>query len=368
MKEQLFSPTAPEISDGSPLYPGETTFNFFQRQSLAKFVSYREWIEELFQDHPIKHRNQFCRRLRDKNSSQFQSSLFEMQLYRMLNRLGLTVEIEPELPGTEQKIDFRVAKDRQSCFIEATVCGFGRGIFSDTDQEYDAILKLKKELPNPHLDIWLEAEGHLKRTLRKSEIEEIIRRIQRHLEFFSKEWFTQRGKRSQKINYWTVSTEGFQVTPDECKAEFKDNGNWTLRWTLALPPQGRAGQICLPGRSGSPDPIGPLQASLEKKAKHWSGMDLGQSLIVAVNNCHSEFEWDPDVTKCALGKEIGSTSRGSFYPELHRLSGVLLVGNACMGAERGAPIQLFRNGEKKIPDFLHFLEQEQNFGHLLGVS
>ncbi len=366
MTKPLFSPLAPDELEVSPRRRGERTFQFFQRQRRPRMVEYRDWIEELFQELPSEHRNAFCGRLRDKDSGQFQSALFEMQLYRMLKRLGLDVEIEGELPGTEQRVDFRVGSDRQSCLMEATVCGFGQGIFSDTDQENDAIGRLQRALPDPNLDIWLEAEGHLKRTLKKSEITGIVSRIKRHLEFFPREWFTQGGIRFQKVNRRTVRTAGFLATEEECKAEFRDTDNWTLKWTLALPPQGRGGQIRLPSRSGAPDSIGPLLKSLEAKARHWSGIDLGHPFIVAVNDCHSEFEWDPHGIQCALANDVGAIHDSSFQPKFHRISGVIVLGNACLGAEREAAVKLFRNGHEEIPGFLHFLEEERTFGDLLG--
>ena len=50
--------------------------------------------------------------------------------------------------------------------------------------------------------------------------------------------------------------------------------------------------------------------------------------------------------------------------DLERISGVIVV-NAYIGAEKGARIKLFRNGNKETPDFLHFLEEKQTFGNLL---
>lgn len=124
MKKPLFTVKTDALNADS-VRTGETTFEFFQRQRKPEFVEYREWIEELFQDLPIEHCETFRGRLRSKDSAEFQAATFEMQLYRMLIRLGLDVEIGGDLPRTKKKIDFRVQNDRQSCFIEATVCGFG---------------------------------------------------------------------------------------------------------------------------------------------------------------------------------------------------------------------------------------------------
>ena len=368
MVKPLFSPLAPDELGDDSIRPGERSLHFFRRQSLPEFVEYREWIEELFQGLPGGQHEKFRPRLRNKRFLQFQSALFEMQLYRMLKRLGLAVEIEGELPGTGKKVDFGVQDGDQSCFLEATVCGVGQGIFSDTDQEYDVIRKLQQRLPDPHLDIRLEAEGHLQRTLRKAEIAEIAGRIKKHLEFFPREWFAQRGIRVQKVNRWTVRTAGIRATEEECIAEYRDSDNWTLKWTLALPLPGRRGHVRLPSRSGAPDRFGPLLEAIKEKARDWRGIDLGHPLVLAVNNCHSEFKWDPYGIRCALANDDDATHHASFPHAFHRISGVVVVGNACMGAELGARVKLFRNGNKEIPRFLHSLEEERAFGELLGLS
>ena len=355
MKKPLFT-VKTDALDADLVRTGETTFEFFQRQCEPGFVEYREWIEELFQDLPIEHCETFRGRLRSKDSAEFQAAAFEMQLYRMLIRLGLDVEIEGDLPRTKKKIDFRVQNDLQSCFIEATVCGFGQGEFSDTDQEYDAITKLRKGLPNPHLDIWLKAEGQLKKYLRKSEI---ISPFEELLARFTREEF----EKNSKLPWFYP---GYILFEEKCETEIKV-GDWTLKGTLKLPFPQCEGHIHGPWRSGGMDGYGPLLKSVKAKAKHWSGIDLGHPFIVAVNNCHSEFHWDSDDAsiKRALTGDSDAADRASFKPDLHRISGVIVVGNACIGAERMAPVKLFRNGNKEIPDFLHFLEEKQIFGNLL---
>ena len=358
MKKPLFT-VKTDALDADLVRTGETTFEFFQRQCEPEFVEYREWIEELFQDLPIEHCETFRGRLRSKDKAEFQAAAFEMQLYRMLIRLGLDVEIEGDLPRTKKKIDFRVQNDRQSCFIEATVCGFGQGEFSDTDQEYDAITKLKKGLPNPHLDIWLKAEGHLKKHLSKSEI---ISPFKELLDRFTREEFEE----NSKLPWFYPEYILFE---EKCKTEIRVGG-WTLKGSLALPCSESGGQIHLPSRGGPTDSSGPLLRSVQAKARHWSGTDLGQPFIVAINNCHSEFHWDSDDAsiKRALMGDPDAADHAIFQSGLHRISGVIVVGNACMGAEKMAPVKLFRNGNKEIPDFLHFLEEKQTFGDLLGLS
>ena len=354
MKKPLFS-VKTDALDADPVRTGETTFEFLQRQCEPRFVEYRKLIESLFQDLPIKHCETFRGRLRSKDSAEFQAATFEMQLYRMLIRLGLEIEIEGKLP-----IDFFVRIEHQSCFIEATVCGFGEGAFSSTENEYDAIVKLRQGLPNPHLNIRLEAEGRLKKTLAKNKI---IRPFKELLDRFTREEF------EEMLRNYAWYDPRYTLFEEKCETKIKV-GDWTLKGTIELPFPQYEGQIYGPWRSGAMDTSGPLLRSVQAKAKRWSGIDLGHPFIVAVNNCHSEFTWEDDYSdiKRALTGDPNAADRASFRLDLHRISGVIVVGNACMGAERMAPVKLFRNGDKEIPDFLHFLEEKQTFGDLLGLS
>ena len=356
MKKPLFT-VKTDALDAAPVRTGETTFEFFQRQCKPKLVEYREWIEGLFQDLPIEHCETFRGRLRSRDSAEFQAAAFEMQLYRMLIRLGLEIEIEDELPETKKKIDFFVQTKHQSCFIEATVCGFGEGAFSRTENEYDAITKLRQGLPNPHLNIWLEAEGNLEKTLSKNEI---VKPFKELLERFTREEF------EETLHNYVWYDPRYILFKKNCETEITV-GDWTLKGTLDLPSPQCEGQIYGSCRSGVTDGYGPILKSVKAKARHWRRIDLGHPFIVAVNNCRPELTWEDDYSdiKHALTGNPDAADRASFRPDLHRISGVIMVGNACMGAERMAPIKLFRNGNKEIPDFLHFLEKEQTFGNLL---
>lgn len=322
-----------------------------------EFVEYRQWIEELFQELPSEYHKTFCGRLRSKKSDEFQSALFEMQLYRMLKRLDLEVEIEVALPNTAKRIDFFVHTEHQSCFIEATVCGFGEGAFSSTENEYDVIAKLRRGLPKPHLNIRLEAGGRLTKTLAKNEI---IKPFKELLDRFTREEF------EETLHNYVWYDPRYILFEEKCETEIKV-GDWTLKGTLELPFPQCEGQIYGPWRGGGMDTSGPLLRSVQAKAKHWGGIDLGHPFIVAVNNCHSEFTWEDDCSdiKRALTGDPDAADRASFRPDLHRISGVIVVGNACMGAERMARVKLFRNGSKEIPGFLHFLKEKQIFGNLL---
>ena len=359
MKKPLFTVKTDALNADS-VRTGETTFEFFQRQCEPRFVEYREWIEELFQDLPIGHCETFRGRLRSRDSAEFQAAAFEMQLYRMLNRLGLEIEIEGKLPKTKKKIDFFVQTEHQSCFIEATVCGFGEGTFSSTENEHDAIAKLRQGFPNPHLNIRLAAEGRLTKTLAKNEI---IKPFKELLDRFTWEEF------EETLHNYVRYDPRYILFEEDCETEITV-GDWTLKGTLELPFPQCEGHIYGPCRNSAMDGSGPLLRSVQAKAKHWGGTDLGQPFVVAVNNCHSEFTWEDDCSdiKRALTGDPDAADHASFRPDLHRISGVIVVGNACMGAEKMAPVKLFRNGNKEIPDFLYFLEEKQTFGDLLGLS
>ena len=210
------------------------------------------------------------------------------------------------------------------------------------------------------MNIRLEASGSLEKTLSKNEI---VKPFKELLERFTRE------EVEETLRNYVWYDPRYIFFEERCETEITV-GDWTLKGTLELPFPQCEGHIYGPYRNSAMDGSGPLLRSVQAKAKHWGGIDLGHPFIVAVNNCHSEFTWEDDYIdiKCALTGNPDAADSASFRPDLHRISGVIVVGNACMGAERMAPIKLFRNGNKEIPDFLHFLEEEQIFGDLLGLS
>ena len=83
-----------------------------------------------------------------------------------------------------------------------------------------------------------------------------------------------------------------------------------------------------------------------------------ETLLIAVNICHSEYFW---------GDEEGII-HNAFSKSLSRVSGVIVFGNATLGNEHSAPVKLYKNPNRHIPGFLQFLERETSSRELLFLQ
>ena len=84
--------------------------------------------------------------------------------------------------------------------------------------------------------------------------------------------------------------------------------------------------------------------------------------------CNANFSSD-DHDLQVVDTPIPMTIYGSFlyFPE-QVAGGVIVFYMATLGNERSAPVRLYKNGKKNIPECLRFLLEEQRLGDLLGIG
>ena len=267
-----------ERNEGSALAQ-ESNYEYLRRSNRPEAIEMCHWMNEWFRELPPDALPQMIPRLRARNGDTFNGARFELLVHRILKRLGLIVEIERELSTTDKRVDFFVRspsdQNGSAVYIEATVSGFGQGQLSSNRNEYDAVEKIRRNISGPHSDIWLEAEGTLRRTLRKNMV---VRPFQELLERFC------------PIGVQQLYTTGQRWKLPHCKIT---DGGWTLTGYLHPPRlSSGVGQVLGPARSGMCDGSKVIRDSVFKKAIEWKNLNLeGIPLIVAVNGCHSEFFW-----------------------------------------------------------------------------
>lgn len=338
---------------GGKIKPRETTFDWLQRCNRQDVLTRRQWIEGWFGELPCSKQDGIKSRLK-KDFNQFQEALFEMQVHSILRRMGYSVEIEPDFPGTNNKIDF-LAKDVRTdepFYIEATVSGLGKSYLDESPNEHDVVEKVRQAFPAPPVNIHLvRKKGTLRKTLGANQVVQPIRELLKahavadiekayHLYGFA-------GCPSTKIN----------------------EGDWRLEVQLT-PLVSSKGYVLGLERSGGMDGKQHLADSLYRKAKHWKDADFrGMPFLVAVNTASSEFSWN-DIPQTLFdidpAKDIKST--GTFRESLTCFNGVIVFDKAVLGNEIGVRVQLFRNGDAPIPACLQFLLDEQKMGDLLGIG
>ncbi|MDE0250346.1 MAG: hypothetical protein OXK72_04990 [Gammaproteobacteria bacterium] len=329
---------------------GETVFEFLQRGGRAEAIEIRQWLENWFREYPEDHGDELSKRLQSKNCAEFMGAYFELQVFSVLHRLGCDVEIHPYFEGTHGKVDFGVTYAENSFYLEATVCGIEQGILRSNANEEDAIQKIKDAIPCPHSDVWLDAEGELLKTLGSHRL---VGPVQDLLDSYSPN-----------------AVPGlYEVHPFHRPRTMIQEGNWKLEMSLVRPiaSDGR-GQIRGPGRGGPVDGASPIARALRKKAEDWTGKRRDDAIfIIAVNVCHSEYSSGDELT-AIYGSLDPVVGQNRFSRPLSRIAGVIVIGNAILGQERGAPVRLYENPDRGIPECLQFLQKETSFGELIGLA
>ena len=332
------------------LRSGATPFEILERSNRPHIIQRRNWIEEWFSELPREKQHNFESRLRANREENFRSALFEMQVYNMLRRLNCRVDIEPTIRGTRNRLDFHAIENRDEFYIEATICGLGQGAFATNPNEEDVVEKLKRLFESAHSDVSIFSRGTLRRTLSTSRV---VRPFEQLLD-----------QNTEARVSELYAAGGISRTPSTSISE----GDWSLEGRLrphVAPHLG--GHIIGPSRAGPADGWTYISGALYKKARKWRQIDLGDlPLIIAVNVCHSEFDWfEPDI-RSALFSDPESAQ--SFHGRLSGLSGALLFEGVGVGNEIGARVKLYANGESYIPECLHFLLDVQRLEELLGLE
>ena len=336
----------------------ESAFEFLERGGRPEVVEIRRWMERGFRAFPIDHRKQLKRRLQLKDFGEFMGAYFELQIFAMLRYLNCHVDVHPFFSETDGTVDFGVSDGLDRFYLEATVCGINQGILRSNANEEDAVRKIREALSGSHSDLWLSATGDLCTTLGRKRVIEPFRVLLKK--------YTSDDVRSLYLE--EGPTWGRAIAHDRLSTEIKE-GDWVLHGYLAPPiaSDGRS-QVHGPSRGGGVNGSTPLADALRRKAEDWRKKKLEQEVfLIAVNVCHSEYSWGDE--KVALFECPDSISElEALSASLSQVSGIIVFDNAVLGAERGARVKLYPNGDKRIPDRLQFLRQETSLDKLLGVD
>ena len=323
-------------------------FEFLERGACPEAVAIRRWMDAWFRKFPAEHREPLKRRLVLKAPGEFMSAYFELQVFAMLRRLDCDVVVHPCLPGTAASVDFGATMDRDEFYVEATVCGSGRGTLMSNANEEDAVGKIKDAFPQLHSDIRLSAKGELRRTLGTRRLVEPIRKL---LDSHAPEEVTRTGP------LWE---------PAETLVE---EGGWVLRAELR-PPRRRNGRGVIRGpvRSAEVHGAAPLAKALAKKAHDWRSRGLSEgTFLIAVNVCHGDV-FLSDREEAIYRHTDSGWDLNAFSDVLSCVAGVIVFHKATIGREWGAPVQMYANPGRHVPECLGFLRQDRSLAGLIGME
>lgn len=338
---------------GGKIKGRETTFDWLQRCNRQDVLTRRQWIEGWFGELPCSKQDGIRSRLK-KDLNKFQEALFEMQVHSILRRMRCSVAIEPDFPGTKNKIDFLATDVRtdETFYVEATVSGLGKSDLDESRNEQDVVEKVREAFPNPLVNIHLDRKkGTLRKTLGAHQVVQPIREL---------------------LEAHTVAEieEAYRLYGFAgCPSTQINEGDWRLEVQLT-PLISSKGYVRGLERGGGIDGERHLVKSLRCKAKRWKDAEFrGMPFLVAVNAASSEFSWD-DIPQTLFDRDPDGDIKniGTFRESLTCLNGVIVFDNAVLGNEIGARVQLFRNGGAPIPTCLQFLLDERRMGDLLGIG
>ena len=338
-----------------PVKPRETTFEFLQRGGRKEAVEIRQWIEAWFQAVPSNLKKRKLEGdLKSKRFSQFLGALFELEVYEILKRICCAVEIEPTIPNSNGETDFRANCNGYEFYVEATVCGIGKGELHSNENEYDFVEKLRNDPKPMHSDLWLNANGELRKTLGRKHVTQ------------TRALFSKCSREEVKNNY----REYGEWQPSRLPSVELREGDWILKCRLqpAIATNG-FGDVYGPVRSGCVDGVSPFVKALTKKTIDWKDRRKPSAdFFLAVNICHSNSFYPEDVERAIYGNRQCLDGGAEFEEYLSSVNGVIVFNNATLGNECSAKVKLYMNKGKNIPNCLRFLLQEQRLGDLLGIG
>lgn len=273
-------------SDSGPGRHTEKSFHFLNRRAGAFWDRVRGHLESSYAAFPDEHKRGLVTRLRHDNERQHLPAWWELYTFTLFDRLGYTIEVHPELPGSTKNPDFLVSKGSTNMYVEAAL------VFND-DPNSDAwnwVCDCVNDAKNPDfmVDLAIPTVGKQRPAKRK-----II----------------------DPLQDWLATHDADQVQADKDAGRPLPHtqlpaGDWVLDYT-AVP--------VLPDRRGIPRrliaiyPTRPadftrdvkqLRKTLKDKGSKYSKLykPLDKPLIIAITtwNCFDEFE----LTNTLFGSDV----------------------------------------------------------------
>jgi len=108
-------------SDPSPRRYDEDSFSFYNRTAGVHWQRIREVLEEWFAAYPDEHKADLRGHFRSKIAGQHVGAIWELYLHRLFSRMGYSVGVHAEVPGSTGRPDFELVRDDERLYVEAAV-------------------------------------------------------------------------------------------------------------------------------------------------------------------------------------------------------------------------------------------------------
>lgn len=346
----------------------ESAFNFLNRSALPDFSATRDTVEAMFSGFPESGKADLRARFRSEDEAH-SGAFFELFLYSVLRMMGYAPALHPSSGLTSRRVDFQIAANGKSIFIEARTLTSSHET-SLHERLFAPVLDAIDDLESPDFHLHVETKGDLKKAI-------AIAPIKRHLT----SWLASLDY--DKIKAQIAGENGYRNCPETkwvqggCALEF-------AAW-----PKGKARGK--PGRSIAMEMGGGwsgtghrLRKMLAAKARRYG--KLNTPYVIAVNVMDGGMD-DEDVIQALYGQEAvqfriysngcresrlirqpNGLWRQHDGPRYRRVSGVLVASRLrpwCMPQSR---LSLYLNPWADFPLADEFLDLEVVRLGGMGVS
>ena len=147
-------------TDHRPAYKAEPDYEFLNRSAWPAYENIREVLERWFASYPAGHKDDLHARFRERDHNHA-AAYFELCLYQVMSRLGLSLGVHPIPKSGKGRPDFAIAGAKGSrCYLEAHAV-FKRRWHSDDpleNEHLDAIDAVAEPQPT-HIAVAISTEG-----------------------------------------------------------------------------------------------------------------------------------------------------------------------------------------------------------------
>lgn len=298
-----------ELTSETPFKSLFQDINLYDRYGMDRI---RNELEAWFKKYPDENKKDLRARFRsdDDHIHNHEGAFFELFLHELLTRLGFSLKVHPDIPGTSYRPDYLACCGNQRCYIEATVTGLKSGPFTQNKNEQDVLNKLNT-LVSPHFHITYDMQGTLLRTLSRNEV----------VPPFEKLLDNHNPDEVQRL----IDKHGRSEAPSE---RIKD-GDWSFEvWLSPIAPDKRNGTLKRPlilahHRAKWLDCLTPVRNALGQKKKKYGNLDA--PFVVAVHTLDHHYASRLHDEELLLGEErlLYSEEQPDMPPEIdHHPNGI----------------------------------------------
>ena len=243
-------------------------FVLLNRDDSSGSQCLRDRLESWFEKFPASSKKDVRERFRSTNPETHEGALFELFLHELITRLGCTVNVHPEVTGSDNRPDFLVCHGSKRVYLEATAVGQRDGPFTPNNNEQDAIDKLRT-LCSPNFNLRIEMVGTLSRTLGRRHL------VPRFAELLA--------RHDPDTVLKLTDTGGLDSAPS---AKYEAD-EWSIEaWLLPISSRSRRNDqtrriTVMPRRAKRTDSVQPVRNAAKKKSTKYGHPDL--PLVVAVH-------------------------------------------------------------------------------------